>query len=369
MAKKVKDEEKTFQVASLENARKNKIDSISFDKKKSLANALAEIEKSLGKGSVIRLGDDKTEDMPHIPSGILSLDIALGIGGLPQGRIVELYGTESIGKSSLCLHFISKVQKEGGIAAYIDVEQSLDKVHAKMIGVNVDEMLVSQPSSAEDAFEIAESLIKSNSVNLIIIDSTSALVPRAELEGEFGQAQMGLQARLLSQALRKLTGVIASSNTTLIFISQIRSKIGGYGNPEVIGVGNALKFYASARIDLRKVEQLKKGDDVIGNRIKAKIVKLKVAPPFKIAEFNYYFNSGFDEEGSVIDVATELRIIERSGAWFAYGENRLGQGKENASQFLKDNPKITEEIKQKVFLEIKNKNSYKSIDTEVDEEK
>lgn len=321
----------------------------STEKQKAIQEALAQVEKQFGKGTLRKLGDSIAEEFPHFPTNILALDLALGIGGFPKGRMVELYGPESSGKSSLALHTISQVQKKGGTAAYIDAEHALDPVFAKTLGVNIDDLLVAQPDNGEEALEIAESLIKSNAIDIIVIDSVTALVPRAELEGNMGDAQMGLQARLMSQACRKLTGVLSKSNSILFWINQLRSKIGGYGNPETTTGGNALKFYASVRLDVRRIEQIKKGEEVIGNKVKVKVVKNKVAPPFRQAEFDLFFDSGFDMEGSIFDIAVSKGIIDKSGAWFSYKGNKLGQGKANATTSMKASSQITEEVKTKVL--------------------
>jgi recombination protein RecA len=312
--------------------------------------ALLQIEKQFGKGSIMRLGDDTSRlNLSVIPSGSLALDIALGVGGFPRGRVIEIYGPESSGKTTVALHAIAEAQKAGGYAAFIDAEHALDPVYAKNLGVNTDELLVSQPDTGEQALEIAESLVRSGAIDVIVIDSVAALVPKAEIDGEMGDAHVGLQARLMSQALRKLSGAIAKSNTIAIFINQIREKVGVlFGNPEVTPGGRALKFYASVRIDVRRLETLKQGADAIGNRTRAKVVKNKVAPPFKQADFDIVYGEGISREGTLLDYGCDLDLIQKSGAWFSYGDIRLGQGRENARQFLKENSDIAAEIERKI---------------------
>jgi len=323
---------------------------MSEDKQKSLDLALKSIEKTFGKGSVMRLGEMATENVPAISTSSISLDIALGIGGVPRGRVVEIYGPESSGKTTVALHVVASAQKGGGNAAYIDAEHALDPVYAKAIGVDLDNLIVSQPDTGEQALEICEALVRSAALDVVVVDSVAALVPRSEIEGEMGDATMGAQARLMSQALRKLTGVINKSQTTVIFINQLRMKIGiVFGNPETTTGGNALKYYASVRIDIRKGETLKNGQEVIGNRTKAKVVKNKVAPPFKMAEFDIIFGKGISREGDVLDMAAKLDIIEKSGAWYAYGGTSLGQGRENSKKFLAENPDLLDEIEKKVL--------------------
>ena len=309
-----------------------------------------QIEKQFGKGSIMRLGDDTSRlNLSVIPSGSLALDIALGVGGFPRGRVIEIYGPESSGKTTVALHAIAEAQKAGGYAAFIDAEHALDPVYAKNLGVNTDELLVSQPDTGEQALEIAESLVRSGAIDVIVIDSVAALVPKAEIDGEMGDAHVGLQARLMSQALRKLSGAIAKSNTIAIFINQIREKVGVlFGNPEVTPGGRALKFYASVRIDVRRLETLKQGADAIGNRTRAKVVKNKVAPPFKQADFDIVYGEGISREGTLLDYGCDLDLIQKSGAWFSYGDIRLGQGRENARQFLKENSDIAAEIERKI---------------------
>ncbi len=318
-------------------------------KAKALGIALEAIEKQFGKGSIMKLGDAHNTQVECVPSGSLSLDIALG-GGIPKGRIIEVYGPESSGKTTLTLHAIAEVQRRGGTAAFIDAEHALDPSYAKRIGVDVENLLLSQPDNGEQALEIVETLVRSNAVDLIVVDSVAALVPRAEIEGDMGDSHMGLQARLMSQALRKLTGVISRSKTTVIFINQIRMKIGVmFGNPETTTGGNALKFYASVRMDIRRIGQIKQGDAVIGNRTRVKVVKNKIAPPFREAEFDIMYNQGISLAGDVVDLAAARDIIEKSGAWYAYNDAKIGQGREAAKQYLQDNPEILKEIAAKVM--------------------
>ncbi|HEX3043778.1 MAG TPA: recombinase RecA [Bacillota bacterium] len=320
------------------------------DKQKALEVALLQIEKQFGKGSIMKLGENTNKmNIEVIPTGAISLDLALGIGGIPRGRIVEIYGPESSGKTTVALHIAAEAQKMGGIAAFIDAEHALDPLYAKKLGVDIDNLLISQPDTGEQALEIAEALVRSGAVDVIIIDSVAALTPQAEIEGEMGDAHVGLQARLMSQALRKLTAVISKSNTITIFINQIREKVGVmFGNPETTPGGRALKFYASVRLEIRKVESLKQGSDVIGTRTKAKVVKNKVAPPFKEGEFDIIYGEGISKAGCILDMAVDLNIINKSGAWFSYGENRIGQGRENARDFLKKDPNLLAEIEKKV---------------------
>lgn len=317
-------------------------------KAKALGIALETIEKQFGKGSIMKLGDAHSAQVECVPSGSLSLDIALG-GGIPKGRIIEVYGPESSGKTTLTLHAIAEVQRRGGTAAFIDAEHALDPSYAKRIGVDVENLLLSQPDNGEQALEIVETLVRSNAVDIIVVDSVAALVPRAEIEGDMGDSHMGLQARLMSQALRKLTGVISRSKTTVIFINQIRMKIGVmFGNPETTTGGNALKFYASVRMDIRRIGQIKQGDAVIGNRTRVKVVKNKIAPPFREAEFDIMYNQGISLAGDVVDLAAARDIIEKSGAWYAYNDAKIGQGREAAKQYLEANPEILKEIAAKV---------------------
>lgn len=318
-------------------------------KAKALSLALESIEKQFGKGSIMKLGESTHAKVECVPSGSISLDLALG-GGLPRGRIIEIYGPESSGKTTLTLHAIAEVQHAGGTAAFIDAEHALDPSYAKRIGVDIDNLLLSQPDNGEQALEIAETLVRSNAVDLVVIDSVAALVPRAEIEGEMGDSLPGLQARLMSQALRKLTSVISRSKTTVIFINQIRMKIGVmFGNPETTTGGNALKFYASIRMDIRRIGQIKQGEDVIGNRTRVKVVKNKIAPPFREAEFDIMYNEGISRSGDILDQAVGKNIVDKSGAWFAYNGTKIGQGREAAKQYLHDNPKIMEEIAKKVM--------------------
>jgi recombination protein RecA len=316
--------------------------------------AVGQIEKQFGKGSIMRLGQKgPIALMESISTGSISIDYALGIGGLPRGRVVEIFGPESSGKTTLALQVIAQVHKSGGLAAFVDAEHALDAQYAQKLGVDLDNLLVSQPDNGEQALEIVEVLIRSNSVDVVVVDSVAALVPKAEIEGEMGEAQMGLQARLMSQALRKLTGAVSKSNTTLIFINQLREKIGVmFGNPETTTGGRALKFYASVRIDIRRIASIKDGDQVVGGRTRVKIVKNKVAPPFREAEFDVMYGEGISKEGDLLDLAVEKRIVEKSGAWFAYSGERLGQGRENAKQFLKENPEIRQTIEDRVRKEL-----------------
>ena len=320
------------------------------DKLKALDAALGQIEKQFGKGSVMKLGDNgKDMNIQTVPTGSLSLDIALGLGGVPRGRIVEIYGPESSGKTTVALHMVAEVQKRGGIAGFIDAEHALDPVYAKNIGVDIDNLYISQPDNGEQALEITETMVRSGAIDIIIVDSVAALVPRAEIEGEMGDSHVGLQARLMSQALRKLTGVVSKSNCIVIFINQLREKVGVmFGNPETTTGGRALKFYASVRMDVRRIEALKQGGEVVGNRTRIKVVKNKIAPPFKEAEFDIMFGRGISREGDILDLGVNLGIVQKSGAWFAYNDSKIGQGRENAKNFLAENPQVMEEIEQKV---------------------
>ncbi|MEG2406349.1 MAG: recombinase RecA, partial [Clostridiales bacterium] len=348
-------------------------------KKEALAAALGQIEKQFGKGAIMRMGDAANMNIDVIPTGILSLDIALGAGGIPRGRIIEIFGPESSGKTTVALHMVAEAQKMGGTAAFIDAEHALDPQYALKLGVDIKDLLISQPDMGEQALEIAEALVRSNSVDIIVIDSVAALVPRAELEGEMGDSHMGVQARLMSQALRKLTAIIGRTNSTIIFINQIRDKIGiVYGSPETTTGGRALKFYASMRIDIRKCEPIKSGTEIIGNRTKAKVVKNKIAPPFKVAEFDMIYGQGVSREGSLLDVAVDLNIVKKSGAWFSYGDERIGQGRENAKKYFKEHPETYKEVEAKVFEEMKKtdvskftataseKNADMDVDTDLD---
>jgi recombination protein RecA len=326
------------------------VDQKAVDQKaKSLDTVMGQIEKSFGKGAVMRLGDDVRPPIEVIPTGSIALDIALGIGGLPRGRVVEIYGPESSGKTTVALHAIANAQKAGGIAAFIDAEHALDPDYAKKLGVDTDALLVSQPDTGEQALEIADMLIRSGALDIIVIDSVAALVPRAEIEGEMGDSHVGLQARLMSQALRKLTGAINNTGTTAIFINQLREKIGVmFGSPETTTGGKALKFYASVRLDVRRIETLKDGTDAVGNRTRVKVVKNKVSPPFKQAEFDILYGFGISREGGLIDIGVEQGFVRKAGAWYTYDGDQLGQGKENARQFLKDNPDLADEIEKKI---------------------
>mgnify|MGYP001263483322 CR=1 FL=1 len=315
------------------------------DRKQALDMALRQIEKQFGKGSIMKLGEQELQKIETIPSGSLALDVALGIGGYPRGRVIEIYGPESSGKTTVALHAIAEAQKLGGQAAFIDAEHALDPIYAKALGVNTDELLLSQPDTGEQALEIAEALVRSGAVDIIVVDSVAALVPKAEIEGEMGDSHVGLQARLMSQALRKLSGAINKSQTTAIFINQIREKVGVlFGNPETTPGGRALKFYSSVRLEVRRAEQLKQGNEVVGNKSKVKVVKNKVAPPFKQAEVDIMYGEGISKEGEILDIGAELDIVDKSGAWYAYNGERLGQGRENAKQFLRENPDMLEEI-------------------------
>ena len=320
------------------------------DKLRALDAALSSIERSFGKGAVMKLGDPAAAmNVETVPTGSLSLDIALGMGGVPKGRIVEIYGPESSGKTTVALHMVAEVQKRGGIAGFIDAEHALDPVYARNIGVNIDELYISQPDNGEQALEITETLVRSGAVDIIIVDSVAALVPKAEIDGDMGDSHVGLQARLMSQALRKLTAVVSKTNCVVIFINQLREKVGVmFGNPETTTGGRALKFYSSVRLDVRKIETLKQNGEVIGNRTRVKIVKNKVAPPFREAEFDILFGKGISTEGDLVDLASNAGIIQKSGAWFSYEGNKIGQGRENAKQFLLDNPEIREEVDRRV---------------------
>jgi recombination protein RecA len=324
------------------------------ERTKAIDIAVGQIEKQFGKGSIMRLGQKNAiAQIEAISTGAISIDYALGIGGLPRGRVIEIFGPESSGKTTLALQVIAEAQRSGGMAAFVDAEHALDAQYAQKLGVDLENLLVSQPDHGEQALEIVEVLIRSNSVDVVVVDSVAALVPKAEIEGEMGEAQMGLQARLMSQALRKLTGVVAKSKTTLIFINQLREKIGVmFGNPETTTGGRALKFYASVRIDIRRIASIKDGDQVVGGRTRVKVVKNKVAPPFREAEFDVMYGEGISREGDLLDLAVEKRIVEKSGAWFAYSGDRLGQGRENAKQFLKDNPQIRQAIEERVRREL-----------------
>lgn len=319
------------------------------DKLKALQLTLDKLEKSYGKGTIMKLGDTAIESIESISTGSLGLDIALGIGGLPKGRVIEIYGPESSGKTTLAIHAIAEAQKKGGIAAFIDAEHAFDKYYAKKLGVDVENLLISQPDNGEQALEIADNLIRSGAIDIIVIDSVAALVPKAEIEGEMGDSKMGLQARLMSQALRKLTGTISKTGCCCIFINQLREKIGVmFGNPETTTGGNALKFYASVRLDIRRISQIKDSDEVSGNRVKVKIVKNKVAPPFRIAEFDIMFGQGISKAGEIIDLGVEYDIIKKSGSWFSYGDTKLGQGRDGVKQIILDNPDLMDELEAKI---------------------
>lgn len=328
------------------------------EKLKALQAAMAKIEKDFGRGSVMRMGDEQVEDVEVIPTGSLALDAALGVGGYPKGRIIEIYGPESSGKTTLAIHAIAQAQKEGGIAAFIDAEHAFDRFYAKKLGVDVDELLIAQPDNGEQALEIADQLIRSSAIDIIVIDSVAALTPKAEIEGDMGDNKVGLQARLMSQALRKLTSTISKTNTTCIFINQLREKIGVmFGNPETTTGGNALKFYASVRLDIRRITTLKDGDTPIGNQVRVKIVKNKVAPPFRKAEFEITFGEGISHVGEIVDLGVELGIIKKSGSWFSYGETRLGQGRDAVKRVIKDNPELTAELEEKIAAALKERNA------------
>lgn len=322
----------------------------SVDKGKALDVAMRQIEKDFGKGSIMKLGEVRSKmNLEVIPTGALPLDLALGIGGIPRGRVIEIYGPESSGKTTVALHMIAEAQKLGGYAAFIDAEHALDPEYAKNLGVDVDNLLISQPDNGEQALEIADSLVRSGAIDIIVIDSVAALVPRAEIEGDMGDSHVGLHARLMSQALRKLTGIISKSHTVAIFINQIREKVGVmFGSPETTTGGRALKFYSSVRLDVRRIDSIKSGNDIIGNRTRVKVVKNKVAPPFKQAEFDIMYGQGISHEGSLVDLASDMEIINKSGSWYSYADTRLGQGKENVKDFLRENPKMAKEIEEKI---------------------
>lgn len=319
------------------------------EKQKALKNALALIEKQFGKGSVMQLGELSDQKIPVVSTGVMSLDVALGVGGFPKGRIIEIYGPESSGKTTIALHSVAQVQKAGGVVCYVDAEHALDPVYAGKLGVNINDLYISQPDNGEQALEIAESMLRSNAIDMVVVDSVAALTPKAEIEGEMGDSHMGLQARLMSQALRKLTAVTNKSNAIVIFINQLRQKIGVvYGNPETTTGGRALKFYASIRIDIRKADALKNGDEIYGNRTKVKIAKNKVAPPFKSCEFDIIYGEGVSREGDVLDLAVSLDLVNKSGAWYSYNDIKIGQGRENAKKFLKDDPVLFEKLEREI---------------------
>ncbi|HDJ33956.1 MAG TPA: recombinase RecA [Bacteroidetes bacterium] len=333
-----------------------KKNNVNKEKLKALQLTLDKIEKGYGKGTIMKLGDQAVVDVPSISSGSIALDIALGVGGYPRGRVVEIYGPESSGKTTLAIHAIAEAQKNGGIAAFIDAEHAFDRFYAEKLGVDLDNLLISQPDNGEQALEITDHLIRSGAIDIIVIDSVAALTPRAEIEGEMGDSKMGLQARLMSQALRKLTANISKTNTCCIFINQLREKIGVmFGNPETTTGGNALKFYASVRVDIRKIGQIKEGEDVTGSRTRVKIVKNKVAPPFRKAEFDIMYGEGISRTGEIIDLGVDLNVIKKSGSWFSYGDTRLGQGREAVKQILNDNPELAEELKAAIIEAMKGK--------------
>ncbi|MCE2733514.1 MAG: recombinase RecA [Cyclobacteriaceae bacterium] len=319
------------------------------EKLKALQLTIDKLEKTYGKGTIMKLSDERVQDIPAIPTGSLGLDIALGIGGIPRGRVIEIYGPESSGKTTLTMHMIAEAQKKGGLAAFIDAEHAFDKSYAEKLGIDTENLLISQPDNGEQALEIADHLIRSGAIDIIVIDSVAALVPKGELEGEMGDSKMGLQARLMSQALRKLTGTISKTGSSCIFINQLREKIGVmFGNPETTTGGNALKFYASVRLDIRRIGQIKEGDDVNGNRVKVKVVKNKVAPPFKVVEFDIMYGKGISKSGEIIDLGVELNVIQKSGSWFSYNGNKLGQGRDSVRQLIEDNPELAEELENKI---------------------
>ena len=339
------------------------------DKKKALTIALSQIEKQFGKGSVMKMGDQTITKIPTVSTGSLGLDIALGAGGLPYGRVVEIYGPESSGKTTLTLSAISEAQKQGKICAFIDAEHALDPIYAEKLGVNIDDLLVSQPDTGEQALEICDMLVRSGAVELVVIDSVAALVPRAEIEGEMGDSHMGLAARLMSQALRKLTGNIKRANCCVIFINQIRMKIGVmFGNPETTTGGNALKFYSSVRLDIRRIGAIKKGEEVVGNETRVKVVKNKIAPPFKQAEFGILYNEGISREGEIVDLGVKEGLIDKAGAWYSYKDDRIGQGKDNARIFLKENPEISQEIEEQIRAKLLPSAPVEDITEEIEEE-
>jgi recombination protein RecA len=333
-----------------------KIEGESDDKLKALKAAMDKIEKSYGKGSIMKMGQENIEQIAVIPTGSIALDMALGVGGYPRGRVIEIFGPESSGKTTLAIHAIAQAQKQGGTAVFIDAEHAFDRFYAQRLGVNINDLLISQPDSGEQALEIAEQLIRSSAIDIIVIDSVAALTPKAELEGDMGDSKMGLHARLMSQALRKLTAAISKTNTTCIFINQLREKIGiMFGNPETTTGGNALKFYASVRLDIRRAQQLKDGDESIGSQTRVKVVKNKVAPPFRKAEFDIMYNEGISRSGEIVDMGAELEVIKKSGSWYSYGDQKIAQGREAAKEFIKTHPEITAEIEEKIYEALKNK--------------
>lgn len=329
---------------------------INSEKLKTLQAAMDKIEKSYGKGSIMKLGDNRIQDVEVIPTGSIALNVALGVGGYPRGRVIEIYGPESSGKTTLAIHAIAEAQKAGGIAAFIDAEHAFDRFYAKSLGVDVDNLWISQPDNGEQALEITEQLIRSSAIDIVVVDSVAALTPKAEIEGDMGDSKMGLQARLMSQALRKLTSTISKTNTTCVFINQLREKIGVmFGNPETTTGGNALKFYASVRLDIRRASQIKDGDEVIGNHTRVKVVKNKMAPPFRKAEFDIMFGKGISRSGEIIDLGVDLNIVSKSGSWFSYNETRLGQGRDAAKQCISDNPEMSDEIEGLIFKALNEK--------------
>lgn len=324
---------------------------VKAEKMKALQLTMDRLEKAYGKGIVMKLSDNATEDIPVIPTGSLGLDIALGVGGLPRGRVIEIYGPESSGKTTLAMHAIAEAQKSGGLAAFVDAEHAFDRNYAEKLGIDTENLLISQPDNGEQALEITENLIRSGAIDIVVVDSVAALVPRAEIEGEMGDSKMGLHARLMSQALRKLTGTISKTSCTCVFINQLREKIGVmFGNPETTTGGNALKFYASVRLDIRRIGQIKDGTDVVGNRVKVKVAKNKVAPPFKIIEFDLIYGEGISKAGEILDLGVECEIVKKSGSWFSYGGDKLGQGRETVKTLLRDNPELLEEIENKILV-------------------
>lgn len=348
MAEEKDNKEKDKKAAASNDPATNKL--------KALQAAMEKIEKSYGKGAIMKMGDAKIEEIPVIPTGSIGLNAALGVGGFPRGRIIEIYGPESSGKTTLAIHAIAEAQKAGGIAAFVDAEHAFDRFYAEKLGVDIDNLLISQPDSGEQALEIAEQLIRSSAIDIVVIDSVAALTPKAELEGDMGDSKMGLQARLMSQALRKLTAAINKTNTTCIFINQLRDKIGVmFGNPETTTGGNALKFYASVRLDIRRIGQLKDGEDVKGNQTRVKVVKNKVAPPFRKAEFDIMYGEGISRAGEIIDLGSDLGVIKKSGSWYSYNETKLGQGREAAKDMIKDNPELAEELEGLIFEALKTK--------------
>jgi recombination protein RecA len=341
-------------MAKEKNLQEEEKSGVNTDKLKALRATMEKIEKSYGKGSIMKLGEEKLEDIAVIPTGSIGLNAALGVGGYPRGRVIEIYGPESSGKTTIALHAIAEAQKAGGIAAFIDAEHAFDRFYAEKLGVDVENLWISQPDNGEQALEITEQLIRSSAIDIVVIDSVAALTPKAELEGDMGESKMGLQARLMSQALRKLTGTISKTNTTCIFINQLRDKIGvTFGNPETTTGGNALKFYSSVRLDIRRIGPLKDGENVIGNQVRVKVVKNKVAPPFRKAEFDLMFGEGISRAGEIVDLGVELNIVKKSGSWFSYGETKLGQGRDAAKQTINDNPELSAELEALIFEALK----------------